>query len=271
MSGLRGEPLALPWFGEVVAGALGGTTSEFDLVGAPRSMSIAVHARHSVLLRANGTRIDVSLPFERSWGIASVADWERAEPEVRSALAGDTWPFTLADAVVGLRRVLGSIGKGPWIVEFEAATVPASASLSCGPLHVDLVQARDGVTLVVELPERLEPQRIAHTAELENLFPWLMNALCLQGIANRPAEVERRRQAGLPKPGFEAVLRALQAGMRINTGVSRSSVTFFWEGGLRCETFDIDEGRSLRDSSEAELRATLEREPQPFRRALGID
>ena len=70
---------------------------------------------------------------------------------------------------------------------------------------------------------------------------------------------------------IDAVLRALQAGMRINTGVSRSSVTFFWEGGLRCETFDIDEGRSLRDSSEAELRATLEREPQPFRRALGID
>jgi hypothetical protein len=265
---MGGAVLTLSHLAREIASDVGGAAHSLDEVG-ETAYAIDVGEQHALLLLAHASTFALSLPIQRQWSFATIADYGLVRREVDEALQSyhAARPRTpgMADAMLALAPLMRELTGKSNSVRFPGTPHPREGWLHAGASSVGVFLVDEGVQVTIWVEGEASSQELDDIGQLASLPAWAKPKLEAQ--RSRGADAPKRLERANPDapPSVEEVLAHLRAGGRYVAASSRYEQIYFWEDGrVLCDSWEEGTTR-MYAVSEAELARLLKLTPDTFR------
>lgn len=265
---MGGAALTLSHLAREIASDLRGVARSLDEVG-ETAYAIDVGEQHALLLLAHASTFALSLPVQRQWNLASIADFTAVRREVDEALQSyhAAHPRTpgMADAMLVLAPLMRELTAKTNTVRFPGTPHPTEGWIHAGTNSVGVFLVGQAIQVTIWVEGEARSEQLDDISQLASLAAW----------AKPKLEAQRSRGADSPKPAelthegapptLEAVMAHLRAGGRFIVNGPRSEEVYFWEEGrVLCDFWEEGTTR-MYSVSEADLARMIRQSPENFR------
>lgn len=226
---------------------------------------------HFLLIRHFGSSFTISLPTKTSFSCQTAEELRKEIPAIMQSVAEyrSKYPqvVTIADAVLQLRPAVLAL-HDKWILDIPGTPVPSEAWLNSNQSVIGLFQEEASVRVVVWVGTEMRSFTISSTERLGALAKWVIPQLRDQEATATKTSAAETAAAAIAPPSLEAVMAALQKGVRMQLGGGRWYQTYFITNGkLRRQVFD--EGTfNEEDAMEEEFVESIRLHAAQARRAI---